>query len=284
MLAEATDAVDQAVQMAINAPEVLLCAGGLGLLLAWLLRFGGPKALASGPIRRHCIPLSVPFLLFFVWALAASLLNELAGVFGSGIDSTAVQYLALLVLNGVMIAAMLFTAHGLFARGLKGFGLNPKTLLPDAGWAAVNLTAVYPLVIAGIWLAVVVGQLFKGEAFEFPTHESLNDLAQSSRLWTQALVVLLLVAVVPVMEEMLFRGLLQTSLRGLLPGYWPAIFISSAIFTMVHAMPTHWLALFALSCAMGYAYERSGSLFRPIFIHVLFNAASVAAMLLYPEM
>ena len=99
------------------------------------------------------------------------------------------------------------------------------------------------------------------------------------QLWVRVLVIGLVVCVVPVFEEMLFRGLMQSSLRAWLPGVWPAILITSALFAMVHSL-THTLGIFALSCAMGYAYERSGSLFRPMVMHVLFNAVSVAAALL----
>jgi len=48
---------------------------------------------------------------------------------------------------------------------------------------------------------------------------------------------------------------------------------------MVHMDMAHWPALFVLSLSLGYAYEKSGSLFRPIFIHSLFNAATIAAVL-----
>jgi membrane protease YdiL (CAAX protease family) len=51
------------------------------------------------------------------------------------------------------------------------------------------------------------------------------------------------------------------------------------MFAVMHADAGHWPALLALSMSMGYSYEKSGSLFRPIFIHSLFNAASIIAVL-----
>ena len=97
------------------------------------------------------------------------------------------------------------------------------------------------------------------------------------------------VVVAPILEEMLFRGLFQTTIRSFLeipnPRFhirnaaWPAIVISSVLFAMVHADTAHWPALFVLSLSLGYAYEKSGSLFRPIFIHSFFNAATIAAVL-----
>jgi len=60
---------------------------------------------------------------------------------------------------------------------------------------------------------------------------------------------------------------------------WLAIVISSGLFAMMHANPGHWPALFVLGIGMGYAYEKSGSLLQPIFIHALFNATTIAATL-----
>ncbi|MHC4911623.1 MAG: lysostaphin resistance A-like protein [Planctomycetota bacterium] len=91
---------------------------------------------------------------------------------------------------------------------------------------------------------------------------------------------------------MLLRGLFQTTIRSYLAESrlgkrlrnswavpWVSILIASGLFATMHAYAGHWPALFVLGVCMGYAYEKSGSLFRPIFIHVLFNTTSVVAAL-----
>jgi membrane protease YdiL (CAAX protease family) len=106
----------------------------------------------------------------------------------------------------------------------------------------------------------------------------------------RVLIVVVAVVVAPLLEEMLFRGLFQTTIRSLLAESqlgkrlrnswavpWLSIFIASGLFATVHAYAGHWPALFVLGICMGYAYEKSGSLFRPIFIHALFNTTSVIA-------
>ena len=85
---------------------------------------------------------------------------------------------------------------------------------------------------------------------------------------------------VPIFEEMLFRGILQSMIRRYLGSPWAAILISSVIFALMHPYWMHLPALFMLSLGMGYAYERSGSLVRPIFVHAIFNSASITAALL----
>ena len=280
-LAEMTGQAGETAGEPLDWLGIGLCAAGLVPLGVWLWRYGGPKALAAAPVRRHGVPLWLPFVLFFAWAILLSAANDgAAKLFGS--DKAAVntaQNLATGALNTLMIGVMLLLAYPLFARRLKGFGLNPKTIFRDLGWASINLAAVYPIILGGAGLVIVVGRLLKGDDFAIQTHQSLEELAASKQVWFRVLVIVLVVGIVPAMEEMLFRGLMQSALRSLLPGVWPAILMTSALFATVH-YSTHILSIFALSCCLGYAYERSGSLFRPIAIHVLFNATSVAAALL----
>ena len=79
---------------------------------------------------------------------------------------------------------------------------------------------------------------------------------------------------------MLFRGLFQTMIRSYLGRPWLAIAITSVLFAFIHADPEHWPALFVLAMGLGYSYEKSGSLFRPIFMHAMFNGLTIVAALL----
>jgi membrane protease YdiL (CAAX protease family) len=91
------------------------------------------------------------------------------------------------------------------------------------------------------------------------------------------------VVIVPLFEELLFRGLIQTMIRSVLSEIgkpvWMAIALSSVLFAIMHEEPGHYPALFILGATMGYAYEKSGSLLRPIFIHSIFNGVMLAATL-----
>jgi membrane protease YdiL (CAAX protease family) len=166
-----------------------------------------------------------------------------------------------------------------YARGLKGLGLNPKTVARDLWAALLNLLAIMPVVLASIILAALAGKFFVGPDYQIPRHEELNEILMYPQRQLRALIMFAAIVVVPFAEEVLFRGLFQTLLRSYLIRPWLAIFFASLIFIAFHANPEHWLALFALSLCLGYSYEKSGSLYRPIFIHSLFNAMSVLATL-----
>lgn len=93
----------------------------------------------------------------------------------------------------------------------------------------------------------------------------------------------------PLIEEFLFRGLLQNYIRKYL-GIKTGIILTSFIFAMLHfSFPqgvsniTIIPSLFILSLFLGYIYERQRSLISPIILHATFNAISVLNLLLLKD-
>jgi membrane protease YdiL (CAAX protease family) len=239
----------------------------------------------------------------FIWFGVVSLIAWIAQTLFSDLQGRQNNFLDNLVLcisEMATIAVIIFLARIYFTRRLKGFGLNIKTIVKDFFAAFVNLLAVWPLITAAIILTAYFGELVWGQEYEIQQHQQLKLITQNPQLLPRILIVVAAVIIVPLLEEMLFRGLFQTTIRSyfetfsslLVPqdkaeekrttdrnGAWLAIVISSGLFTMNHANTGHWPALFVLGLCMGYSYEKSGSLFRPIFIHSFFNAISVIATL-----
>jgi len=96
----------------------------------------------------------------------------------------------------------------------------------------------------------------------------------------QVLMAALAVLVAPLVEELMFRGLFQSMIRSYLGRPWPAIAITSILFAGIHTNAEHWPALFVLALGLGYSYEKSGSLLRPIFMHAMFNGVTIIGVLL----
>jgi membrane protease YdiL (CAAX protease family) len=260
---------------------ILVCLAGVGLLIAW--QAGAPllSSLNRCPVRRNRLPLFFPFLQLFVWVAATALLGEiikkaLASRPGSVVEFA--QTLVLVALEVMMTAFFVLTARFAFVRGLNGFGLRFRAVGKDMFWAAVNLMAVSPVILLLLWLTVQAGRLFFGPEFELQKHQTLVEL-QNAATAVKIFLVFSTLFVVPVFEELLFRGLLQSTLTAYLARPWASIALTSVVFAAMHPM-AHFFGIFALSCCLGYAYEKSGSLLRPIFIHILFNSTSVLAVLL----
>ena len=109
-------------------------------------------------------------------------------------------------------------------------------------------------------------------------HSTLRQLAATPPGPWLVVMALLVVIAVPVMEEVMYRGLLQRAIAALGLGRVTAIVGSSAIFVMMHlgTVEPHALpALLLLSLGLGWTYERTGNLVAPITMHVLFNAINL---------
>ncbi len=293
----------------------LICLAGFILLACWLLKTSlGRKALADSAPRRNNMPLYLPFIPLVIWfgvvSFAISIAKKLVGDLQDW-QSDFLDNLILCIGGLTTTAVIIFLARTHFARRLKGFGLNIKKLHKDFFAAFVNLLTIWPLMMVAITLTIFFGKLIWGQEYQIQQHQELELITQYSQLPLRILIVVVAIVIAPVLEEMLFRGLVQTMIRSYLDarclildtrrespstaGFrsnppsagenretrkaWLAILISSVLFTIVHANPGHWPALFVLAVCLGYAYEKSGSLFRPIFIHSLFNTASIIATL-----
>ena len=266
----------------INAADIIICLSGLLLFGGWLLKTSlGRNALADSVPRRNNMPLYLPFIPLFVWFGPVGLAAVIAEESFSGLPEWQGTFLINLIycIGGLAVTALIvLLARVSFARRLKGFGLNVKTIHKDFLAGVVNLLAVWPLVMLTIILTLFLGQLIWGEGFQLQQHEELKVITAYPQLSLRILIIVVAVVIAPVLEEMLFRGLFQTAIRSFFSKPWLSVVISSVLFAAFH-QPGHWPALFVLAVCLGYSYEKSGSLFRPIFIHSLFNATAVIAAL-----
>jgi len=234
------------------------------------------------------MPLYLPVVALFVWLVSIPLAVELSRAAFSDLPDWELIGLANLIYcaGGIVLASWItIVVRRYFVRQLRGFGLSFRTAGRDFGGACVNLTCIWPLVLAAIVVSTRIGRMIYGPDFELQPHEQLELISAYPQWPLRALIVVAAVVVAPVAEEMLFRGLFQTSLRSFLSdlGYrqsaWLSIAGGSVLFAMAHAQPGHWPALFVLSLGMGYSYEKSNSLLRSIFIHALFNGITILAVL-----
>ena len=87
----------------------------------------------------------------------------------------------------------------------------------------------------------------------------------------------------PVVEEIIFRGILYPALkqRG-----WPqlALWGTSLFFALTHANVATFLPLTFLALVLVFLYERTGNLLAPILTHSLFNAANYFALVFQSEL
>ncbi len=149
------------------------------------------------------------------------------------------------------------------------------------GGAALLLT--WPVSQAVAAAAGFVQTLLTDEPIRILAHETLREmLERPADGWFFAQAVLVIVFA-PVLEEVLYRGIFQETLRRLGLGAWPAILGTSIFFAAMHwtVVEIHALvSLAVLSIGFGWIYEKTGRLTAPIVMHALFNAGNLGIAML----
>lgn len=175
--------------------------------------------------------------------------------------------------------------------------MGPRDLRAVLLWSIIAIPSTYFMSVASV-------QLWKAIAIDHaPAHDLLQLMGRSGVSPELIGAILSAAVLAPIVEEVLFRGLLQTAVASLATALflrpsssgqrvsaattfggvsragWVGILLSSFLFASIHAwwtMP----AIFVLSIVMGWSYERSGRLWVPIGVHVLFNSISTLIYLL----
>jgi membrane protease YdiL (CAAX protease family) len=143
----------------------------------------------------------------------------------------------------------------------------------------------WPLVASTAFGAGLVVQWITGEPNKAIAHQTLLALVEGPRGTWFAVMVAIVVGIVPVLEEVMYRGILQRTLVEMAGGRWVAILMTSVVFALMHWGAVEWHALpplFVLSLAFGWIYEKTGRLSSSIVMHVLFNAVNVILAALAP--
>ena len=162
-----------------------------------------------------------------------------------------------MISNLLVLAVLLVFFLARRRRPLQEVGLRPVP-----GQAAAGAAGAAPLLYAVITLALSL----------LPT-TWLQDYSQASAPLsnTGVLPFLSVALVAPVVEEVIFRGLIQSRLARALPG-WPAVLLSALAFALCHGQPVWMGYAFLLGLVLGIMAWRAGSILPSVITHVVFNA------------
>lgn len=192
----------------------------------------------------------------------------------------------LMTLQFFIVVAMFFTL--LFYIRTEGRGSlmiaikNPESTSSKWSDLAIGIAVWF---VAFPWVGVVsqicdfiLEAFFNFKSYEQVAVKYLKDNLESPL--QMALALLSIVIIAPIVEELLFRGTLQQFLKKYFSVKTSIIF-TSLIFACFHFSATQGLgnfslipSLFTFACFLGYTYERQGSIFASIALHLTFNLAS----------
>lgn len=252
------------------ATAILLCSGlrrlRRGVRLGWR---GTPQA-----------GIGVAVLLLF------------GGLFGGLVAATKVDADAsladqLIVMGGVWGGQALVLGGFLYWRIIRprepSIGVHGRMPLHQAMFMGVlGLAIFWPITVAVSAVGAMAQEAITGTLPSALAHGLLPDLlaaGPSSVAWGMVIAV----TVGPALfEEIMYRGLLQESLRRLSSGRphaaWAAVAATSLVFTLMHTavVSPHALpGLFVLSLGFGWVVARTGRLAAGVTMHLLFNAGNL---------
>jgi hypothetical protein len=186
------------------------------------------------------------------------------------------------LVNGMELAglAALLVSSALWRpRGLAKLGLRLKLLPKSLGMGLVGIVIALPIALAA---SAATQWALDHFGIEHPNAHELLRAYDSVDHLVRIVIVIGAIVLAPLFEELLFRGHIQTAIlhtfsrSGRSPLIrWLAILLASVIFTISHSEGWMMPPIFVLSLCLGYAYERTGSLWVPMLMHAAFNATNI---------
>ncbi|MEO5906122.1 MAG: type II CAAX endopeptidase family protein [Saprospiraceae bacterium] len=182
----------------------------------------------------------------------------------------AAQHLCVFIIPGLFFGFVCYRS-GIW----KGLDLSKWPSFMLAFFGIVFLMASYPLVNLSFLLNESIPLPSWASDFENQAAETLKAILVMD---TPGIFIinLLLIAILPgIGEELLFRGIIQKNISGLLRNPIAAIWISAFIFSAIHMQFEGFLPRVVLGATLGYLYHWSKNLWVPIIAHAFNNGIQV---------
>lgn len=226
------------------------------------------------------------------WRLRDIIAVFFAGIAGSILGTVVVVSAGLdpfeplpfsIIFGGQAIASFLVMWGLSRTRGSGSLAADVGLIVKGSDWWGVPAGMALQIVIAVITAPLIVWLFPDG-----PPEQGIAEIAGQSQSIVDQLAVFISVAVAaPLIEEMLFRGMLLSWLTRRMRN-WPAIAVSSAVFAGVHLLDPNAIAvvpgLFLLGIVLAWVALRRGDLSLPIAIHSGINLLAAITILYGTEL
>jgi uncharacterized protein len=188
--------------------------------------------------------------------------------------------------GGPLLLVLVITAQGLGLAGAVGYlaarGRLSWRLLGPRRPAGRHLAIGLGVGVGGFVLVnlVILALLQLVGPVDPPEQQLLTDVTAGGVQTVLAIIAAVVMA--PLVEEVVFRGVLFQGLKRRL-GLWPGALLSGLLFALVHvevSQPIYSGGLFLLGVLFAWTMHRFGSLLVPIAAHAVFNGISVGLALL----
>jgi membrane protease YdiL (CAAX protease family) len=177
----------------------------------------------------------------------------------------------------LLLIALFVRAHETRWRAAFGLdsGNNLRSLGLGLGAGAASLPACWLLGQGSAW---ALTQLKQRPEVQFTVQTIQVAVAQDQQVYAAFATVVL----APVVEELLFRGVLYPAVKQLGHPHL-ALWGTSLFFAIMHANAMTFLPLVLLSLVLTWLYEKTGNLLAPVAAHLFFNLANLVMLTFQPQ-
>jgi CAAX protease family protein len=258
-----------------RAEKTILYIGMVVLALAIMVFAVFFNHIRIDPLVRAPWTLWDCFKLGACWSLGGILLGH---VFSTGGDAPMThpqfwfgEIFGVLLLIGILLSITI----GERRMHLRDLGITSRGAATAIGLGIAGFLLMQPIYFGIQQMQIPLMQ-------EMPIHATLDAMITTQSVWTLVLISITAVVVVPIGEELLFRGFLQSALQEWF-GKWTGLVVCALIFGTAHAATSvaAILPMFALGLILGIIYNHTKSLLAPVTLHILHNGATIATVFVF---
>lgn len=172
--------------------------------------------------------------------------------------------------SGIMLLAYVLTILVLFIWARKAktpffthTGLNLKTTKP------IGVLSFLAGIAANVWFGLMVGLIPWPENW-IAEYSAASSALSAGSIWLEVFAIVLWA---PVIEEILFRGMIYRYLSAALPA-GAALLFQGLLFGGMHGTMIWIVYGSVMGCILGYVRKRTGSLHASVLMHIGFNGGA----------
>ncbi|WP_096894660.1 CPBP family intramembrane glutamic endopeptidase [Candidatus Scalindua japonica] len=176
------------------------------------------------------------------------------------------------ILTCLYIFNIVRTGYGL---PVVSLGLTIRDWKSDVKTGLKHYLIILPVILAS---GFIVDFVLRAFGIDPEQQNIINNLLREDSSGVLAFMVFFGMFAAPIVEEILFRGFMQSAVR-IIYDKRQTIFISGFVFALIHWNAHVFLQIFILGLLLAYLYEKTGTLVASITVHVCHNTTTLVFLI-----